>query len=202
MLLLFSAVARPAWPKDKIVARKPNDWAADLGRMRELLYGLLGSDDRSPEPIVEMLKILDRLETTARTATSSQPAEQIAPAAPSFRRNKPKSYRIEQRGKTPFLAEYRKGGRQPYLVPQDVYEALAAEMAGSSEPAHFEILMEGVARRLGRAQPDYLLRTCIRFWMATDPPLVEKIRTRYRAIRPATFLRDARKAWRQAAAQE
>lgn len=178
------------------MARKPKDWAADLGLMRELLYGLLGSEDRSPEPIVEMLKILDRLEDGARAAALGPPTEQIVPAAPHFRRNKPKSYRIERRGNTSFLAEYRKGGRQPYLVPQDVYDALTAELAGSSEPAHFEILMEGVARRLGRAQPDYLLRTCIRFWMSTDPPLVEKIRTHYRAIRPATFLRDARKAWR------
>ncbi len=38
-----------------------------------------------------------------------------------------------------------------------------------------------VAERAGHSQPDYLIRVCLRFWQATDPPIVEKDRTFYRA---------------------
>ncbi|MGB9624783.1 MAG: hypothetical protein ACPMAQ_07960 [Phycisphaerae bacterium] len=97
------------------------------------------------------------------------------------------------------MAEYREGGRQAYLCPQEVYDALVTEMSEIAEPVQFPALLQGVAARTGKELPDYLIRLCIRFWMGVKPALVEKIRTRYRPIRPSTFARDARRAWRQLA---
>jgi hypothetical protein len=50
-----------------------------------------------------------------------------------------------------------------------------AELAENAEPAHFKVLLKGVARRLRRTPPDYLLRLCIRFWMSCKPPLLSSI---------------------------
>lgn len=85
------------------------------------------------------------------------------------------------------------------MCPQEVYDALVAEMTEVAEPVQFPALLQGVAARIGKEVPDYLIRLCIRFWMGVKPALVEKIRTRYRPIRPSTFARDARRAWRQLA---
>ncbi len=178
------------------MAGKRIDWEQNLGRLRELLYSLLRSREHPSETVVEMLEILDRLDGIVRSTVPSVTSVPVLQDNPRFRRNKPKSYRIERHGNGFFLAEHREGGRQPYLCPQDVYDAFANQMAKAAEPAHFEVLMEGTAELLGRTPPDYLLRTCLRFWMAGEPPLVEKVRTRYRPIRPNAFSREARKAWR------
>jgi hypothetical protein len=181
------------------MAKRPHDWARDIGRIRQLLSQLLRECAESREPVAEILDLLEKLETALRSAPAAGGSGETGPAEPRHRRNKPKTYRVEHHGNVAYLAEYREGGRQPYLCPQTVYDDLAAKMAEASEPAHFEVLLEAVSESPGRHPPDYLLRMCIRFWMGSNPPLVEKVRTRYRPIRPSKFVQESRRAWRQLA---
>ncbi len=179
--------------------RGPQDWATDVRRVKQLLYGHLGECKTSRKPVVEMLKLLERLDDELRSASAASETTLSGQATPQHRRNKPKRYRIERHGNADFLAEHREGGRQPYLCPEDVYDAFAAVMAKIAEPAHFEVLLQAVTDRTGRPPPDYLLRTCVRFWMRCEPALVEKVRTRYRPIRPSRFVQEARRSWRRLA---
>lgn len=68
----------------------------------------------------------------------------------------------------------------------------------SPQPVQFGGLLQRVTDRTGKDVPDYLLRTCIRFWMYMSSPMIEKARTRSWPVRPTTFTRDAHRAWRKA----
>lgn len=185
-----------------IVKARSVDHAEAFDRIRELLSDILSTHEGTGKPVAEIIRLLGQVQADLRaraaapTPRSGRPGEGVMPE-PAQQRNKPKTYRVERHGNAWFLAEYREGGRQPFLCPQDVYDALAAVLAEATEPIHFEVMQEGLARHLGRTPPDYLPRVCIRFWMSIEPPLVEKIRTRYRAIRPAKLVQDARREWRQ-----
>lgn len=177
------------------------DHAEAFDRIRELLSDILSTHEGTGKPVAEIIRLLGQVQADLRARAAAPVPQSSRPAGGSAgetaqERNKPKTYRVERHGNAWFLAEHREGGRQPFLCPQDVCDALAAVLAEATEPIHFEVMQEGLTRRLGRTPPDYLPRVCIRFWMSTDPPLVEKIRTRYRAIRPAKFIQEARRTWR------
>jgi len=183
------------------MAMKPENWAAQVSQLRLLLGRLVRNlkTDESPETVGEIIDIVEKLEHALKSCSAAAAGGAPESSEPSRRRNKPKRYRVEQHGNAWCLAEHRAGGRQAYLCPQEVYDALVTEMSEIAEPVQFAALLQGVAGQIGKDVPDYLLRLCIRFWMGAKPALVEKIRTRYRPIRSATFARDARRAWRQLA---
>jgi len=94
------------------------------------------------------------------------------------------------------LAEDWKEAKQPYYVPEPIYEGVAAVLAecARAEPVGFDRLVE----ELAKVQPgvsDYMLRTCLRFWRQSEPPLVDMMHRRYAAISPDTFRQDAMKLW-------
>lgn len=94
-----------------------------------------------------------------RSGTLAESVRIGSPAGDQRQRNKPKQYKIERHGNSSFPAEHREGGKQAFLCPEDVYDASAAVLAETAEPAHFEVLLESVAKRLRRTPPDYLLPT-------------------------------------------
>lgn len=181
------------------MATQKTGWDQDFTRFRQLLARLLRDCAESREPVAEMLELLERMEARLRSgsADGSAGVSMVGSSRPRYQRKKTKSYRVERHHNAWFLAEYREGGKQPFLCPQEVYDALAAELAAMSEPAHYTTLIEAVTRRMGRPPSDYLIRICIRFWMHGDPPLIERIRARYRPIRPSKFLQESKRAWRQ-----
>ncbi len=61
----------------------------------------------------------------------------------------------------------------------------------------FDDLKNLVGERTGHSQPDYLIRLCLRFWLSTDPPIVEKDRTFYRVGVRGSFKNAAKRAWRE-----
>jgi hypothetical protein len=183
------------------MARKPQDWEAGIGRIRQLLSRLLRECAQSREPVAEIIEILEDLDSAWRSRPTATGAAEAGSPEPRHRRNKPKQYKVERHGNVWYLAEHREGGRQADLCPKEVYEALATEMAGIAEASPFAALLQRVSDRMETEIPEYLVRLCIRFWMTTEPPLVEKVRTRYRAIRPSRMLAEARRTWRQLGGQ-
>jgi hypothetical protein len=102
--------------------------------------------------------ILDRLAEKLDDMGYSSGDSSKPEAERLYRRNRPKKYRIVRNKSTLCLAERTEGSKQEFLCPKDVYEALADELAEIDEPAHFDVLSEGVTRRMGRSLPDYPLR--------------------------------------------
>lgn len=89
--------------------------------------------------------------------------------------------------------------RQPFRCPQDAYETAVRVVARQDAPTSFGALHGEMNKEMGGPQPDYLLRTCLRFWLSTAPALVQKIRSRYGPIRRSSFARDARARWAELA---
>ncbi len=92
-------------------------------------------------------------------------------------------YRIEYVDDEPHLTERRPGGiSRPFRVGRDVYIATAQALDTADRPLLFEEVMQGVAERVRPAPPSFQVRTCLRFWTRASKPLVERVRTRYRAV--------------------
>ena len=104
-------------------------------------------------------------------------------------------YRIEETGRGSFLAEYRDPDRQPFRVPKSAHDAAAKVLVRVRSPESFERLLALTRKEANEELPDYLLRTCLRFWMNTDPPLVKRARGRYAPVRRSSFTRDTRNLW-------
>lgn len=150
--------------------------------------------------VAEALDLLEQLDQEFKgTESTGGPEPRWIKVSGVHPRNQPKTYRVEHRGGASFLAEHREGGRQAFLCPEEVYDALAKVFAGATEPRHFDAIQANRGQELGEVTPDYLPRMCVRFWLNTDPPLLEKVRTRYRAVRRSSMVRDAGTEWRRLA---
>ncbi len=151
--------------------------------------------EESRETVGEIFELVERLEQAVKSCSAAAAGGAPESSDRSRRRNKLKRYRVSQHGNARCLAERREGGRQAYPCPREACQALAAEVNDIADPVQFPVLLQRVAAQIGKELPHYLLRTCVRFWMAVTPALVLKIRTRYRPIRPSTSARDAHRAW-------
>ena len=131
-----------------------------------------------------------------RRADASQPRRRRT--VESLGRYQPKHYKVEKRRRGSYLCEYRVGGRaQPFCCPRDDYNATAETLAELDNWTQFDDAKNLVGERTGHTQPDYLIRLCLRFWQATNPPIVEKDRTFYRASVRGSFWNAAKRAWRE-----
>lgn len=164
----------------------------DAQTLSQLRTSLIQALRRSPEsrgPLCDALELLENLQQRAGGTAAS------AAAGPMRRPPKVQQYTIGHGADGPFLAEHRQGQPQPFRCPLAVYMTAADELAASSEPLHFDQLMERVNRRLGQRQPDYRLRVALRFWLAQH--LAQRGRTRYWPVDRQGFVRQARQVWDQ-----
>ena len=95
----------------------------------------------------------------------------------------------------PALSEYFAQDRPPFRCDRPVYDAVAGVLAEQTESVRIEHLLRGVRKNYRADLPDYLVRECLRFWLSRDPPLIEKVGTRYIAVYPKTLRREASKDW-------
>jgi hypothetical protein len=179
---------------------EPDRWDELIGRISFLVAQHLSESGERRGVAAEILRCLGALGEIHRAAvagTTGKPQDAVGqtPSRPRGQRRGANTYRIERLSRGLYLAEYRSLERQPFRCPQDTYEAAARVVARHGVPASFGELHAEVSKEMSRPQPDYLLRTCLRFWLSSDPPLVHKVRSRYGPARRSTFARDARALW-------
>lgn len=153
--------------------------------LRQHVYSL--ADDKiDGKKLVNMLVIIDRLQ-------ARNPEPEPAEPRPAQIRNLPKTYfKVDTRGR-PFLAEFRESDSDPFLVSKDAYFDIARVVASAKSESAAD-LMEKLHKDFP-GLPEYLLRTCIRFWRSEEPKLIRKIGVKYTPADPSTFLDKAKQAW-------
>jgi len=173
------------------MVQQAHRWNESLTQIRGLLYDLL-EEKADTEKIIEIIERLGALDEMYKAAIGFK--QDISGFPPI---SKGRKYRIDKAKGQEYLAEYRSANQQPFRCPARIYESFVDLMSRVSEPETFEKLLGQMRQKSGEDLPDYLLRMCLRFWMGTHPPLVEKNRTRYKARKRSTFKRDAFRAWRE-----
>lgn len=172
-------------------------WSEDLRKVRRILLRTLRTSDRFREPLTEALESLENLDDQLRALAEAYRPKRRKAACP-IGRYQPKRYTVEQRRRSSFLYEYRVGGRaQPFCGSREDYDATAETLAGLDNWTQFDDLKTLVDKHTGHIQPDHLVRVCLRFWQATNPPIVEKDRTFYRAGVRGSFRGAAKRVWRE-----
>ena len=106
------------------------------------------------------------------------------------------AYVVEDSVNGPVLTERRKAGRaHPFRCPKAVYDTMAKVLAASDRAMPLDEIISAVAEVLGDQPPDYQVRVPLRFWMFVSPPLITRMRARYRATAMATFVSTTSKLW-------
>ena len=172
-------------------------WSDDLKKVRRILLRALRASEKFRGPLTEVLELLENLDDQLHLlADVSKPRRQKA--VESIGRYQPKRYTVEERRRGFYLCEYRVGGRaQPFCCPRDDYDATAGILADLDDWTQFDDVKILVGDQTGYTQPDYLIRLCLRFWQTTDPPILERDRTFYRANVRGSFKNAATRAWRK-----
>jgi len=140
--------------------------------------------------IVEVIELLDDL-TVQIEGESGHGADNTAP-----RRKTPKNYVCEKRADGRHLAEHREGGKQPFLVHENVYDAIVNAMAKAKQPEPFDDVLARAAKLYKSKIPIYQGRTVTRFWLSREPALIRKAGRAYGPANPKRFAAQARKAFR------
>lgn len=169
----------------------------DLKQVRRILLRTLRKSENFRGPLTEALELLENLDDQLYVLADA--SESRRRKAVSFLgRYQPKRYSVGKRRRGAYLCEYRVGGRsQPFCCPKEDYDVAAETLVELKDWAQFDDVKSLVSERTGHAQPDYLIRLCLRFWQAADPPIVEKDRTFYRSCVRGSFRNAAKRAWRK-----
>lgn len=170
-------------------------WSRDLKQVRRILLRTLKASEKFRGPLTEALELLENLDDQLHVLADASGRRRQKTVQP-LGRYQPKRYAIERRRRGIYLCEYRVGGRaQAFCCPQESYDATAETLATLDDWTQFDDVKSLVSNRTGHAQPDYLVRLCLRFWQATDPLIVEKDRTFYRSCVRGSFRKAAKRAW-------
>ena len=164
--------------------------AADLHRefseVRRELSALARRNPTEAEATDRLLALLEALEGTC--------LHHLTPPSAGYGRRKTYYRVMSVRGVC--LAETWPGARQPFLVPQELYDKGADVLGQYDSPMSFKDIIADISKVYPKPQ-EYQVRTCLRFWRQLDPPLVGVVLRRYQAKQPDKFAAGAAKAWRQ-----
>lgn len=109
----------------------------------------------------------------------------------------PIEYLVEPTAQGEMLTEKRtSGSSQPFRCSRTLYDAMVATFKGADGPMSLEDVAAIVAKRLGDRPAEFQIRVPLRLWLHANPPLLNKIRTRYRPA-SATFQTDADALWKK-----
>lgn len=170
------------------------DWSELMSRMRLQLYQCAREPEKAKDGIYHVLEDLEKLDRLLRGA-AAEPAISARRSRPRGPRTPQNEYRIEETKRGPCLAEYFAPDKPPFRCEKKVYDAVASVLAEQDDAVSIEDLVRRVRKSTRSDLPDYLVRECIRFWMSRQPPLIEKVGTRYRAIKKTSLRPEARKTW-------
>lgn len=165
--------------------------AAAFSQLRTSLIKVLRNSPEAREPICDALELIETLQQQMEAKRNPDAGTKARPGAPAGQ-----EYVVQETVEGPFLTERRPSGSQPFRCPKEAYDAAARILAEAGEPLHFEEIHERLNAAMGDRQADYRLRVCLRFWAGQK--VVERFRTRYRAVNAETFLDDAARLWSEA----
>lgn len=174
-------------------SRPPENESLTFSQLRTSLIKVLRNSPEAREPICDALELIETLQLQRDTKRNPD-AEQTPAAAPAAKETSTQDYLIQTTREGEFLTERRPSGSQPFRCPKDAYQAAAKILAQAREPLHFEDLLQRLSSEMGERQADYRLRVCLRFWLSHQ--LIERFRTRYRAVDPQHFYQRAGELWR------
>ena len=152
-----------------------------LIQLRSLLVRIADGDSDPPGLAKEAIAVIDRL---------------IAQADKGGRGQAEVEYVVEDTVNGPALTERRNTGRaHPFRCPKVIYDAMVEVMALSERSMPLDEVIAGVGGLLGDQPPDYQVRVPLRLWMSVSPPLVVRMRARYKAADTKAFRKTAEKLW-------
>jgi hypothetical protein len=138
----------------------------------------------------EMLKLLDE------AIVEMEATNKAGIGRPARRGSGNVEYLVEGSGAGETLAEHRRGGKsQPHRCPRPLYDAVAQVLAGADRPLAVEEIMVGVEKMVGGRPAEFQVRVPLRFWITAGPPLVVRMRARYRATDTQGFAAGTEKLW-------
>ena len=176
-----------------VTTRPSENHAAAFSQLRTSLIKVLRNSPEAREPICDALELIEALQQQMESKRNPDaPGNRTARAEAAGQQE----YVVQATADGPFLTERRPSGSQPFRCPKDAYDAAVRILAESREPLHFEEIHDRLNAAMGERQADYRLRVCLRFWAGHK--VVERFRTRYRAVDPAAFVNDAERLWLQA----
>jgi hypothetical protein len=182
-------------PPDR-TSRPPDNETLTFSQLRTSLIKVLRNSPEAREPICDALELIETLQLqrdTKRNPDAAPPPQ----AAPVSKETSIQDYLIQTTREGEFLTERRPSGSQPFRCPKEAYQAAAKILAQTREPLHFEDLLQRLSTETRQRQADYRLRVCLRFWLSHK--LIERFRTRYRALDPEHFYQQASELWKPAA---
>ncbi|HLL88510.1 MAG TPA: hypothetical protein VK324_04350 [Tepidisphaeraceae bacterium] len=92
-------------------------------------------------------------------------------------------YVVEVVGKVQTLAEHRTSGKsKPFRCPKSVYDAVAKVVGEGERALGVEEIASAVERELQFRPAEFQVRVSLRLWLSVEPPLVERVRARYRSV--------------------
>lgn len=105
-------------------------------------------------------------------------------------------YLVEGSGAGETLAEHRRGGKSmPHRCSRSLYDAVAQVLVGADRPLAVEEIMTAVEKVLGGRPAEFQVRVPLRLWMSVDPPLIVRMRARYRATDTFVFTTATAMLW-------
>jgi hypothetical protein len=117
-----------------------------------------------------------------------------------LRKKEPKVYKILRGRVGDVLVEGVRGRPIPstgtYRCQKSIYDALAEVMAGADEFLDLYEVTDRVGQRLGTKAGAFQLRLALRYWLQHEPPLISRVRARYRSTAKGSFRKAADKAWK------
>jgi hypothetical protein len=167
-----------------------------FSQLRYSLIKVLRNSPESREPICDALELIESLQQQMEAKRHPDPAE--APRhsrSTATQQQQQQEYIVQKTSEGDFLTERRPSGSQPFRCPKPAYDAAAKTLADAHEPLHFEELLDRLNAATGERHADYRIRVCLRFW--GQHKLIERFRTRYRALNAKTLVPDAEKLWEQ-----
>lgn len=174
--------------------RPLEDSGLAFSQLRTSLIKVLRNAPEAREPICDALELIETLQQQVEAKRNPEAPAKPRSIAPA------QEYVVHETPDGPFLTERRASGSQPFRCPRDAYDAAVLVLAEAAGPLHFEEIHDRLNAAMGARQADYRLRVCLRFWVGQK--VVERFRTRYRAVDRATFATEAARLWSEAAKRE
>jgi len=109
-------------------------------------------------------------------------------------------YVIENVNNRPMLAECRGKGR-PLRVDEQLFAGVVGVLAQTTKPLAFDEIVEGVGQPPNRLLVEWQIRVVLRFLLRADPPILQRVRSRYFPEAATGFEAAASRWWATAAQQ-
>jgi hypothetical protein len=151
------------------------------------LLATIKSPERAAAVAKQVIALLDQMQMVQERVSATQ----------SLRRGgTPVTYSVERSNLGETLAERRpKGSSQPFRCPRSIYDAMVTVLTHAEKPLGADEIVDGVEKLVGVRPADHQYRTVLRLWYSIDPPLIARVRARYRPVDVAAFSLAATRLW-------